>query len=248
MMPCEHAVPFVEWAKKEPGADVGVHLTLTSEWKTWRWSTLVNPGEVPGLIDSDGKMWHSVEQVVMNAEPEEVEKELRAQIEKMLSLGYHPTHIDTHMGTLYGSPEFLKVFLRVAEEYKIPANAIDLSNPKVAGFYKAEGYPVTPEVVDMLNNYKLPRLDNFGSVPKGKSYQEVKDNFMELVNSLEPGITEIIFHPSFETENMKTITGSWQQRAWEADMFADEEIKQFFADNDIIHTTWREIMERFNRK
>lgn len=152
------------------------------------------------------------------------------------------------MGTLYGSPEFLRVFLKVAEEYKIPANAIDLSNPKVAGFYKAEGYPVTQEVVDMLNNYNLPRLDNFGSVPKGKTYEEVKANFMKLVNSLEPGITEIIFHPSFETENMKTITGSWQQRAWEADMFADEEIKEFFKENGIIHTTWREVMQRFNSK
>src|SRR5690606_15893148 len=200
------------------------------------------------LIDPDGKMWRSVQEVVMNATPEEVEMEIRAQIDKMLELGYNPTHIDTHMGTLYGSPEFLKVFLKVAEEYKLPANAIDLSNPKVAGFYKAEGYPVTQEVVDILNQYNLPRLDNFGSVPKGKSYQEVKDNFMKLVNSLEPGITEIIFHPSFETENMKTITGSWQQRAWEAAMFADEEVISFFKENDIILTTWREVMKRYGQK
>ncbi|HZH73975.1 MAG TPA: exo-alpha-sialidase [Mariniphaga sp.] len=248
MMPCAYAESMVEWAKKNPKADVGVHLTLTSEWKTWRWSTVYDPEKVPGLIDPEGKMWRSVEQVVMNAKPEEVEKEIRAQIDKMLELGYNPTHIDTHMGTLYGSPEFLKVFLKVAEEYKIPANAIDLSNPKVAGFYKAEGYPVTPEVVSLLNNYNLPRLDNFGSVPKGKTYDEVKQNFFKLVNSLEPGITEIIFHPSFETENMKTITGSWQQRAWEAAMFADEEVISFFKENDIILTTWREVMKRYGQK
>jgi chitin disaccharide deacetylase len=68
------------------------------------------------------------------------------------------------------------------------------------------------------------------------------------VNALDPGITEIIFHPSFETENMKTITGSWQQRAWEAQMFADPEMKKFFEENNIIITTWREVMERFESK
>jgi hypothetical protein len=152
------------------------------------------------------------------------------------------------MGTLYGSPEFLKVFLKVAEEYKIPANAIDLSNPKVAAFYKKEGYPVNEEVVGVLNDYALPRVDNFGSVPKGKTYNEVKANFFKLVNALDPGLTEIIFHPSVETENLKTITGSWQQRAWEAQMFADPEMLRFFEENDIILTNWREVMERFNRK
>ena len=248
MMPCEYAVPFVEWVKNVPKADIGVHLTLTSEWKTWRWPPLTDAGEVPGLTDPNGKMWRSVQEVVMNATPQEVETEIRAQIDKMVALGYRPTHIDTHMGTLYGSPEFLKVFLKVAEEYKIPANAIDLSNPKVAAFYSAEGYPVNDEVIGMLDNYNLPRLDNFGSVPKGDTYEEVKLNFFKLVKAIEPGLTEIIFHPSFETGNMKTITGSWQQRAWEADMFADPEVISFFRENDIILTTWREIMERFDKK
>jgi chitin disaccharide deacetylase len=89
-----------------PKADIGVHLTLTSEWKTWRWGTLADPEKVPGLIDPQGKMWRSVPEVVINATPQEVEAEIRAQIDKMLELGYKPTHIDTHMGTLYGSPEF----------------------------------------------------------------------------------------------------------------------------------------------
>lgn len=248
MMPCPNAEEFVEWAKTQPKGDIGVHLTLTSEWKTWRWAPLTDAEKVPGLIDPEGKMWRSVHEVVMNASPQEVEMEIRAQIDKMLALGLTPTHIDTHMGTLYGSPEFLKVFLKVAEEYKIPANAIDLSNPKVAAFYSAEGYPVNAEVVGMLGNYNLPHLDNFGSVPKGNSYEEVKSNFFKLVDSLEPGLTEIIFHPSFETENMKTITGSWQQRAWEAQMFADPEVIDYFKKNGIILTTWREVMEKFEKK
>lgn len=248
MMPCEFAIPFVEWAINQPTADIGVHLTLTSEWKSWRWPPVAPAVEVPGLLDKEGKMWRSVPEVVMHATAEEVETEIRAQIDKMLSHGLRPTHIDTHMGTLYGSPAYVKVFLKVAEEYKIPANAIDLSNPKVAAFYRAAGYPINDEVIQLLAGYSLPHLDNFGSVPEGKSYGEVKSNFMKMVKALDPGLTEIIFHPSVETENMKTITGSWQQRSWEAQMFSDPEIHRFFKDNNIHVTTWREIMQRHSRE
>jgi chitin disaccharide deacetylase len=80
------------------------------------------------LIDKEGKMWRSVQEVVKNATPKEVETEIHAQIDKMLKMGYKPTHIDTHMGTLYGSPDFAKVFFETAVKYNIPANAIDLSD------------------------------------------------------------------------------------------------------------------------
>ena len=248
MMPCPFAEEMAAWAKSHPQADIGVHLTLTSEWKDYRWGTVSPPEKVPGLIDGEGKMWDGVRDVVRHASPEEVETEIRAQIEKMLSLGVRPTHIDTHMGTLYGSPEFVKVFFKVAEEYGIPANAIDLSNPEVAAYYKEAGYPITDEVIELLENYSLPKLDNFTSVPKGETYETKRQNFFDLVNSLKPGVTEIIFHPSIETENLKSITGSWQQRVWEAEMFSDPVVHQFFEEKGIIFTTWRDIMERFKSR
>lgn len=248
MMPCDFANQFVEWVKNMPKADIGVHLTHTSEWNRWRWSPVAKKNDVPGLFDSEGKFWKSSYETVINSSAKEIEIETRAQIENMLKLNYLPSHIDTHMGTLYGTAKFFKVFLNIAEEYKLPANAIDLSNPKVAEYYKSIGYPITDEYIDLLEKYNLPKLDNFGSVPSGDSYDEVKTKLFSYLNSLGPGITEIVFHPSVETENMKSITGSWQQRAWEAEIFSDPEVIKFLKDNDIIVTTWREIMERFNRK
>ncbi|MCG6189341.1 polysaccharide deacetylase family protein [Maribellus maritimus] len=244
MMPCPNAEEMVEWAKKHPKADIGVHLTLTSEWKNYRWGPVSKSSKVPGLVDPDGKFWHEVPDVVMHASAEEVKTEIRAQIDKMIKMGYQPSHIDTHMGTLYGSAEYVKVFLETAEDYNIPANAIDLSDKEVRAFYQKAGYPITNEVVDLLSEYKLPKLDNFGSVPEGKTYEEKRDNFFQLVKSLKPGLTEIIFHPSIETENLKSITNSWQQRVWEAEMFSDPRVIQFFQDNDIVLTTWTEIMEK----
>jgi len=238
---------MVEWAKKHPTSDIGVHLTLTSEWKKYRWTTLTDPKKVPGLIDPEGKMWPEVMDVVTHASAKEVETEIHAQIDKMIKMGYKPSHIDTHMGTLYGSVEYAKVFFETAVKYNIPANAIDLSNKEVADYYRAAGYPINDEMIKFLEIYPLPKLDNFTSAPDGKSYENKRDNFIKLVQSLKPGLTEIIFHPSILTENLKSITGSAQQRAWEAQLFSDPVMKQFFKDNDIELTTWTEIMKRFNK-
>jgi len=245
-MPCPSANDFIAWAIKHPGADIGAHLTLTSEWKTYRWGPVTDPAKVPGLLDQKGKLYHHVSDVVMHASPYEVETEIRAQIDRMLASGLKPSHIDTHMGTLYGSPDYVAVFLKVAGEYGIPANAIDLSDPEVVRKYRNAGYPITDRVIEILNAYKLPKLDNFTSVPDGKTYELKRANFMALVNSLKDGITEIIFHPSVETDNLRSITGSWQQRVWEARLFSDPVVIGYFRDNGIELTDWKEIMERFN--
>lgn len=247
MVPCQNAKEFITWAKEHPNMDVGLHLTLTSEWKTYRWGTVSNASEVPGLLDEENKMWHSVPQVVQHASASEVEQEIRAQIEQSIAWGHRPDHIDTHMGTLYGDPKYVQVYIKVAEEYGIPANIIDINQPDVLEEFRSQGYPLNDEVVKMVNAYVLPKLDYFTSAPNAKTYEEKIQLFKQLITSLKPGLTEIIFHPSVETENLKTITNSWQQRVWESKMFADPELIRFFENEGIIFTNWQEIMERFNR-
>ena len=70
MIPCPYAEAMVQWAKTQGSPDLGVHLTLTSEWKTWRWGTVADSVNVPGLIDPEGKMWHDVPDVLMHATAE----------------------------------------------------------------------------------------------------------------------------------------------------------------------------------
>ena len=245
MIPCPDAREFIDWAKENPKMDIGLHLTLTSEWKSYRWGPVTDQNEVPGLLDPEAKLWRSVPEVVQNATADEVEKEIRSQIEQSIAWGYTPDHIDTHMGTLYGDPSFVKAYIKVAEEYGIPANIIDISNPKVLAVFKAQGYPLDDSVVDMVAGYTLPKLDFFSSAPKADTYGEKVENFKELIRSLQPGLTEIIFHPSVETDNLRSITGSWQQRVWEAEMFGDPDLIEFFKNEEIIFTDWKEIMERF---
>lgn len=119
MMPCPWAASFVKDAKIDP-MDAGLHLTLTSEWKNYRWPPLAGKAAVPGLVDEEGAMWPSVAEVVANASPDEVEIEIRAQIDRALSLGLKPTHMDSHMGTLFYHPPFLERYIKVGIEYGIP--------------------------------------------------------------------------------------------------------------------------------
>ena len=245
MMPCEYSDEFMQWYKANANYDIGLHLTLTSEWPTWRWGTVTNKDLVPSLLDSYEFMWSNVWEVVRNAEPEEVEKEIRAQIAKALSMGITPTHLDTHMGTLYYSDEFLKIFLDIAEEYQIPALVFDLSSDSIIEKLEEMDIPITDYLIERCNDYNMPKLDYVCSTPDGNTYEEFRDNFFEVVRSLNPGITEIIFHPSVESDKLKDIPESWQRRiVWEAQILADQEVIDFLKEEQIIFTTWKELMER----
>ena len=247
MVPCPWFNDIADWYKKHPEEDIGLHLTLTSEWKNYRWGPVSNPSNVPELIDPEGYMWRGVIDVVSRTPVTTIEKEVRAQIERAYERGIKPGHIDTHMGTLYSKVEYAEAFFKVAMEYGIPANVIEFTPDRVQKFRK-QGYPITARLIQSGTEYTLPKLDDFTSVPNGKSYQEKKENFFDLIQNLEPGITEIIFHPSIETEGLKKITNSWQQRVWEAKMFSDPEVIQFLKNEGIIFTNWKEMMVRFKER
>ena len=124
---------------------------------------------------------------------------------------------------------------------------IDVSNPEVLDHFRKQGYPITDDVVKMIAEYKLPKLDFFSSAPNASTYEEKVENFKSLIRSLKTGLTEIIFHPSVETDNLKTITNSWQQRVWEAKMFSDPNLTAFFKSEGIVFTNWLDIMKRFKK-
>ncbi|WP_236979078.1 polysaccharide deacetylase family protein [Membranihabitans maritimus] len=120
MMPCPWVPAIVRYIKQTPTSDAGLHLTLTSEWHDYRWGPLMGKPAVPGLVDPEGCLWRSVDQVVKNASPDEVEAEIRAQIDRALTMGFEPTHLDSHMGTLFADPDFLQRYIKVGAEYEIP--------------------------------------------------------------------------------------------------------------------------------
>src|SRR5689334_7116565 len=120
MVPCPWLTEIAAYARANPQADLGLHLTLTSEWTNLRWGPVVSKDRVSSLLDKDGYLRLTESEAAQAADPKEVEMEIRAQIERAKSLGIVPTHLDSHMGTLYQNKALFEVLLRVARENKLP--------------------------------------------------------------------------------------------------------------------------------
>jgi len=247
MVPCPWYNEAVDWYKQNPDYDLGLHLAMNSEWRWYRWGPVAGSDKVPSMVDKEGFLWRDTIETAYKAKPEDVEAEIRAQIERALKLGPRPGHIDTHMGTLYARIDFTKAYLKLAEEYRIPAMVVAQS-PAVIAKFKKKGYPITDESIKLLATYRLPKLDDFNSTTDGKTYDDKCEKFFELVRDLSPGLNEIIFHPSTPSDTLKAITGSWQQRVWEAEMFADPKVQAFLQREGVEFTNWKEIMKRWEEK
>lgn len=104
--------------KRNPEVSVGIHLTLNSEWKNYRWGPVLGRTAVPSLVDADGYFFQSSEALHQNhPDLQEVEKELRAQIQRALGSGLKIDYVDYHMGTAVRYPEFREITERLAKEF-----------------------------------------------------------------------------------------------------------------------------------
>jgi predicted glycoside hydrolase/deacetylase ChbG (UPF0249 family) len=188
MMPCPWVSEFAEYARKHPEKDLGLHLTLTSEWRNYRWGPVAARDKVTNLVDPSGFLWRSVAEVAMRASPEEIETELRAQIEKAKRMGIRFTHFDTHMGTLYARPDYFEVFEKLGREYGIPILRVKPSS-------EAERSAPRPMIDYLLKNedrYKREgffRLDSLLTDPaRGTTaYADRKAALFQSVTPVEAG-------------------------------------------------------------
>jgi len=118
MFACPWYQETVEMLKRHPNVSVGIHLTLNSEWKGYRWGPVTGRAAVPTLVDDDGYFFPSTVALYQHhPDIKEVEKELRAQIDRALRSGLKIDYVDYHMGTAVRYPEFRDLTERLASEY-----------------------------------------------------------------------------------------------------------------------------------
>ena len=246
MVPCPWFNEMAAWCVAHPEHDVGLHLTLTSEWKFYRWGPTSPRDKVPGLIDPMGYLYRDVLGVATSAKPSEIGAEIRAQLARARALGMKPSHIDTHMGTVYARPDYTMEYMKVAMEEQIPAMVVEMT-PRTIKKFKEQHYPITEQSLKLVSAYTLPKLDDFHSVVEGKTWEQKRQNFIDQVRLFSPGLNEIIFHPSVETDCLKKITNSWQQRVWEERLLYDPAVKDFLKQDGVIITDWKEVMARFRK-
>jgi hypothetical protein len=258
MMPCSWVPGFVHYLKTHPKTDAGLHLTLTSEWKDYRWGPLAGKSVTPGLVDPEGELWGSVIEVVKHAKPEEIDKEIRSQLERARGMGFEPTHLDSHMGTLFATPDYLERYLRLGMEQKIPVMFPGGHNTMILKTSGGTGLKIeqTTAIGKTLWAAGLPVLDDLHNVsydfkyPKDKnlSDQELQalstKQYLESFQQLQPGLTMVIMHCTSPTEVFGHISDSGMIRRGDLLAMLSPDLKKYIADNGIILTTWRELKER----
>lgn len=249
MMPCPWVPGWLDYLKKNPEVDNGLHLTLTSEWDHYRWGPVAGKPAVPSLVDEQGCFWDNVDLVIKHGSADDVEKELRAQIDKALTMGMPVTHIDSHMGTLFANLEFFERYVKVGIEYKLPILITGpdgyLSNRYEGGLAKTLTATGAHERVWAAG---LPVLDDATGVSYDwKTTQEKKRMVMQTIRELRPGVTEFIVHCTLRDAHFDAISESGSTRQADYDVMVDPEVIQLVKDEGIILTTWRELMERRQR-
>jgi chitin disaccharide deacetylase len=237
MVPCPWFNEIADYARQNKDADLGLHLTLNSEWTNFRWGPVVSGNLVPSLLDADGYL-HLDTDVAPNISVKEAETEIRAQIERARRFGIQPTHLDSHMLMLVQTKELFEMYLRVAREYKLPIRvARDWSGR--AAF-----------MADLLTANDIV-IDKILEATPDVTPEKWNDYYADLLKKLEPGVTEISVHIGYDDEEFRAATfnhpnwgAAWRQRDFE--FFNSERFRRLLAENKIRIITWREI-NRLNK-
>jgi len=239
MVPTGWSAEVGEMAKEMPDADIGIHITLTNEWLNFNWGPEAGKTAVPGLADEKGHMYPDCEQVTANASPEEVEKEIRAQIKAANQMGITPTHLDSHMGCIfYGRPEYLASYLRIAQELKIPAM---INQQMVEGIVKPNS-----ALFAGINVDKFPVVDQI-FMAEPKDYEAgMEAYYTTSLNNLTSGLNVILIHLAFDDDEMNAVTkdhdtyhAPWRQADY--DFFTSEKARELLRKNNVKLVTWREV-------
>ena len=232
MVPCPWLPEIAAYARAHPEADLGLHLTLTSEWSSYRWGPVLGRERVPSLLDSSGYLPLESE-ATAHMDIKEVEAEIRAQIARARAFGIQPTHLDSHMDTLYHSKVLFEILLRVARENKLPFRVSQ------QWFARAPFMPALLGPDDLVLNRTIIIEPKVAPDDWARFYTEE-------IKNLRPGVTDMIVHLAFADEEMKGMTSGhpnwgaeWRQRDFA--FVTSDAFRKLLKENNVKLITWREI-------
>ena len=176
------------------GEDIGVHLTLNAEHPLYRWGPITH---APSLLSGDGGFPREIDDLWEHADPAEVLRECRAQIERAILWGFDVSHLAPHLSAITLRPEFFDVYLDLAVEFRLPIRLPSTIDEERAGFpfrrLAAEEGVVFPDHFD--HDWKA------GS----------RDRVLDALRNLRPGVTEIHVQPAIDTAEVRALAGESAQ-------------------------------------
>jgi predicted glycoside hydrolase/deacetylase ChbG (UPF0249 family) len=235
MVPPSWSLEALQEAKKKQRKNIGVHVTLTSEWSKYRWRPITKG---KSLRDSKyGYFWETSKQVEENTKLLQVRREAKAQIKEAQKY-VDISHFDSHMGSMYGIYTgriwLLVQALALSYELGLPYRVPFIKETEIV---KKIGYPL----LDFL------WLDPNGEVPHD-SYENMRAFYLNLIKNLPAGVSEIYMHPAVANEEMKNITARWQVRDWERKLLKDPVLAQTIKDQKIQLIDYTVIRKYWRKK
>ena len=233
MIPCPWLPEVAAYARSHPDADLGLHLTLTSEWSLYRWGSVLPKDRVSSLLDRDGYFYPTETEAAAHIDPKEAEAEIRAQIARARALGIQPTHLDSHMGTLYQNQVLFETLFRVARDNKL---LIRVSR---------EWFTAAPFLPSLLGPDDVV-MNGVISIEPAISAESWSKFYTDAIKNLQPGITEMIVHLAYDDGEMKGVAfdhpnwgSAWRQRDFE--FVTSDAFRSMLRENNVKLITWREV-------
>ncbi len=227
MVPCPWFPQTADYCRKHPEVDMGVHLTLNSEWDGYRWGPISTRDLTSGLIDNEGYFYRRQPPVHANADPKAVKVELKAQIDRALAAGIDATHIDGHMGTI-AHEKFVAGYVELAQEYRLPPTIL-FRGDKV-GFRKRglndELAQMAVDLSEKLEGAGVPLLEHEMGLPLDDPHDRV-GQAKHLLDSLPVGITHFYMHAAQDTPELRAIAPDWECRVADYQAFLSTELRDY---------------------
>jgi predicted glycoside hydrolase/deacetylase ChbG (UPF0249 family) len=242
MVPCPWFREIAEMAATNAQFDLGVHLTLTSEWQHYRWRPLTGSSKSSGLVDDDGYMWRTARAARDHAHPDAVEAELRAQIDAALAAGIDATHLDCHMGTaLVG--KFADIYLRLGRDYRLPVLFPRHWDNYGDGLKLGDVDPArhAARIAD-LEARGHPIIDRFVETPWAALGDA--DAYRRMIADVTPGLTFLAFHPNHAGDIDAIDPPRARCRVSEAQLLQDPAFVAEVRRHDLILLGFRDIRNR----
>ena len=233
MVPCPWFEETVAFARRLPSPDLGVHITHTSEWPTFKWGPVAGRGTVPSLVDARGSFCRDIESLYAQAHLEDIEIETRAQIDGALAAGIDVTHLDSHMGSVQLDVNYHDLYIRLAAEYRLPIRMANRS------FMRDMGMGQIAMLADTLGVLS-PDHFWYGGPP---APPDTAAYWTNVLRHLKPGVSELYVHAAVDEPEMRAIGDTWTQRAADFAFFTAPSTGALIRDLGITLIGYRPIRE-----
>lgn len=217
MVPCPWFAKTAAYCRSVPGVDMGVHLTLTSEWDVYRWGPISTRARDSGLLDHEGFFPRTTPAIQSSGDPECARQELCAQVQRAIDAGITPTHADTHMGSVF-HPKFMPAYVELAMHFKIPVMIPRLSEEEL----EKRGH--SADTLHRLEEMGLPLVDHVMGMPLDRPEHRLEQVFA-AIDALPAGLTHFIIHPSHDTPEARAIGPDLPSRIGDYETFMDERVR-----------------------